>query len=51
MGDAGYILFGPIGREILSWGTVIFAICGTGRYVELIRFFLNSTGIGLSKES
>ncbi|KZT21664.1 hypothetical protein NEOLEDRAFT_1181504 [Neolentinus lepideus HHB14362 ss-1] len=30
MGDAGYILFGPIGREILSAGTVVFAICATG---------------------
>ena len=30
MGDAGYILFGPIGREVLSGGTVIFAIFGTG---------------------
>ncbi|KAF8201860.1 hypothetical protein BJ912DRAFT_946633 [Pholiota molesta] len=31
MGDAGYILGGPIAREILSLGTVIFAICGTLR--------------------
>lgn len=30
MGDAGYILFGPVGREVLSLGTIIFAICGTG---------------------
>ena len=30
MGDAGYILFGPIGREILSAGTVIFAVLLTG---------------------
>ena len=30
MGDAGYILAGPLGREVLAWGTVIFAICGTG---------------------
>ncbi|KAJ7130091.1 transmembrane amino acid transporter protein-domain-containing protein [Mycena crocata] len=30
MGDAGYILGGPILREILSTGTIIFAICGTG---------------------
>jgi amino acid permease len=29
MGDAGYILFGPIGREVLSAGTIIFAICAT----------------------
>ncbi|KAH8100591.1 transmembrane amino acid transporter protein-domain-containing protein [Cristinia sonorae] len=30
MGDAGYILFGPIGREILSAGTIVFAIAATG---------------------
>ncbi|KAH7924890.1 hypothetical protein BV22DRAFT_1195616 [Leucogyrophana mollusca] len=30
MGDAGYIMFGPIGREILSAGTIIFAIFSTG---------------------
>ncbi|RDX56036.1 amino acid transporter [Lentinus brumalis] len=30
MGDAGYIIFGPIGREVLSAGTIIFAIFGTG---------------------
>lgn len=29
MGDAGYILFGPIGREILAAGTVIFALLAT----------------------
>lgn len=27
MGDAGMILFGPIGREVLSFGTVLFAVC------------------------
>ncbi|TFK40967.1 transmembrane amino acid transporter protein-domain-containing protein [Crucibulum laeve] len=30
MGDAGYIIGGPIAREILALGTIIFAICGTG---------------------
>lgn len=30
MGDAGMIMFGPVGREILAAGTVIFAVCGTG---------------------
>lgn len=30
MGDAGYILFGPIGREMLSFGTVVFAVFATG---------------------
>lgn len=30
MGDAGFILFGPIGREVLSFGTVVFAVFATG---------------------
>ncbi|KAL8721193.1 MAG: hypothetical protein Q9225_002079 [Loekoesia sp. 1 TL-2023] len=30
MGDAGFILFGPIGREVLSFGTIVFAVFGTG---------------------
>lgn len=30
MGDAGFIMFGPIGRELLSFGTICFAIFGTG---------------------
>lgn len=30
MGDAGYILAGPIGREILSFGTIVFAVLATG---------------------
>ncbi|KAJ7211091.1 transmembrane amino acid transporter protein-domain-containing protein [Mycena rebaudengoi] len=30
MGDAGYIMGGPILREILSAGTIIFAIAATG---------------------
>ncbi|KIK98804.1 hypothetical protein PAXRUDRAFT_823474 [Paxillus rubicundulus Ve08.2h10] len=30
MGDAGYILFGPIGREVLAAGTVVFAIFAAG---------------------
>jgi hypothetical protein len=30
MGDAGYIIFGPIGCEILSAGTIIFAVFATG---------------------
>lgn len=31
LGDAGYILFGPIGREVLSAGTIVFAIFGAVR--------------------
>ena len=30
MGDAGMILFGPIGREVLAFGTVTFAVFATG---------------------
>ncbi|KAF9454894.1 transmembrane amino acid transporter [Macrolepiota fuliginosa MF-IS2] len=30
MGDAGMIMGGPFLRELLSAGTIIFAICGTG---------------------
>lgn len=30
MGDAGYVLGGPVVKEILGAGTVIFAIAGTG---------------------
>ncbi|KAJ8596533.1 amino acid transporter [Rhizopogon salebrosus TDB-379] len=30
MGDAGYIMFGPVARELLAFGTVAFAIFGTG---------------------
>ena len=30
MGDAGMILFGPFGRELLSTGTIIFAVFATG---------------------
>jgi amino acid permease len=30
MGDAGYILFGPVGREILAFGTCCFAVFACG---------------------
>ena len=30
MGDAGLIIFGPIGREVLSFGTIVFAVFATG---------------------
>ncbi|KAL6713506.1 hypothetical protein ACLMJK_008971 [Lecanora helva] len=30
MGDAGLILFGPLGREVLSFGTIVFAVFATG---------------------
>lgn len=30
MGDAGFIMFGPVGRELLSFGTICFAIFAAG---------------------
>ena len=30
MGDAGLILFGRFGRELLAFGTVVFAVFATG---------------------
>ncbi|KAF2102817.1 transmembrane amino acid transporter [Rhizodiscina lignyota] len=33
MGDAGMILAGPFGRELLAFGTVVFAIFGTGSQI------------------
>ncbi|CZT25126.1 related to neutral amino acid permease [Ramularia collo-cygni] len=30
MGDAGMIMYGPIGREIFSFGTLLFAVCLAG---------------------
>ncbi|KAL8652706.1 MAG: hypothetical protein Q9210_002524 [Variospora velana] len=30
MGDAGYILAGPVGREVLAFGTIVFAVFATG---------------------
>ena len=30
MGDAGLILFGPFGRELLAFGTIVFAVFATG---------------------
>ncbi|KAI0015983.1 transmembrane amino acid transporter [Xylariomycetidae sp. FL0641] len=33
MGDAGMILFGPVGREVLGGGTIIFAVFATGSQI------------------
>jgi amino acid permease len=33
MGDAGMILFGPIGRDLLAFGTIVFAIFATGSQI------------------
>jgi len=30
MGDAGFILFGPFGRELFAGGTLVFAVFATG---------------------
>lgn len=30
MGDAGFVLFGPFGRELLAFGTIVFAVFATG---------------------
>lgn len=35
IGDAGFILFGPIGREVLGFGTVVFAIFAAVRDFSL----------------
>ncbi|CDO72388.1 hypothetical protein BN946_scf184977.g87 [Trametes cinnabarina] len=48
MGDAGYIMFGPIGREILSAGTIIFAIFAVGSEIlsgQLALSMLSNNGL------
>ncbi|EIW64827.1 uncharacterized protein TRAVEDRAFT_42240 [Trametes versicolor FP-101664 SS1] len=48
MGDAGFIIFGPIGREILSAGTVIFAIFAVGSEIlsgQLALSTLSNNGL------
>ncbi|KAI1346631.1 transmembrane amino acid transporter [Xylaria sp. FL0043] len=48
MGDAGMILFGPIGREILSAGTIIFAVFATGSQIlagQLALSVLSNEGL------
>lgn len=42
MGDAGYILFGPIGREVLAFGTMVFAIFATGGQILAGQIALSS---------
>ena len=42
MGDAGLILFGPIGREVLSFGTIVFAVLGTGGQILAGQIALGS---------
>ena len=44
IGDAGMVMFGPIGRDILAAGTIIFAIAGTVSYsIDLMSFTLGRT--------
>ncbi|KAI8995478.1 amino acid transporter [Trametes punicea] len=48
MGDAGYIMFGPVGREIFSAGTVIFAIFAVGSEIlsgQLALSMLSNNGL------
>jgi len=50
MGDAGYILFGPVGREVLSAGTIIFAVFATGGQLlagQIALAFLSSNKLCL----
>ena len=42
MGDAGFILFGPIGREVLSFGTIVFAVFATGGQILAGQIALSS---------
>lgn len=42
MGDAGYILFGWLGREIFAVGTVIFAVFATGGQILAGQIALSS---------
>lgn len=46
MGDAGFILFGPIGREVLAFGTVVFAIFATGGQLLAGQIALSSLSDG-----
>ena len=48
MGDAGYILAGPVGREVLLFGTIAFAIAGTSGQLlagQLALSFLSDSAI------
>ena len=45
MGDAGWILFGPVGREILAFGTVVFAVFATGSQMLAGQISLGSVSL------
>ena len=42
MGNAGEVLFGPVGREILSFGTIVFAVFATGSQILAGQIALGS---------
>ena len=46
MGDAGAVLFGPVGREILSLGTVVFAVFATGSQILAGQISLGAVSQG-----
>ena len=46
MGNAGQILFGPVGREVLSFGTVVFAVFATGSQMLAGQISLGSVSQG-----
>ena len=46
-GDAGYILFGPIGRELLLAGTIIFALtCAVSIFLQPSSFHTTQPPLG-----
>ena len=46
MGDAGYILFGWVGREIFGAGTIIFALLSTGGQILAGQIALSTLSNG-----
>ena len=49
MGDAGLILAGPVGREVLSFGTVVFAVFATGSQLLAGQISLGSVGLSVEE--
>lgn len=42
MSDAGRILFGPVGREVFAFGTIVFAVFATGSQILAGQIALSS---------
>ena len=42
MGDAGLVLFGPVGREVFAFGTIVFAVFATGSQILAGQIALGS---------